>query len=182
MDLRTQAATKDGFSREASGILERMVKAVGYARDCVKDGKWAEGGVLDEQQLEERYNFLRLKLHEAEILWAENDFMGATRLAKLIVDKENGKEGPSRDFLIKAMLKCGQWTAKSRTEGARNVLEKYLKPAVTLSRGGSQGEVVDAAEAHLVLAEVSGVWGYGASVVFSTVLCVFWVTFVVTHF
>ncbi|GMI01620.1 hypothetical protein TrVE_jg9821 [Triparma verrucosa] len=155
MDLRTQVATKDGFSREASGILERLVKAVGYARDSVKEGRWAEGGVLDEQQLEERYNFLRLKLHEAEILWAENDFMGATRLAKLIVDKENGKEGPSRDFLIKAMLRCGQWMAKSRTEGARNVLEKYLKPAVNLSRGARGGEegFVDAAEAHLVLAE-----------------------------
>ena len=137
LQRRLTEAIKGGWVREAGGILERLRNLEGIERDVARSMG---------------LGFLELKLLEAELLWADGDFMGAIRLGKLLVEKgaANGDDG--KKFLAQALLKCGKWMALSKTDGAKVVIERYLKPSVILSRGLEGGEE-EAAESHLVLAE-----------------------------
>ena len=139
LQRRLGEAMRGGWVKEARGILGRL-----------KNLAAGEGEAAKRTGL----GFLELKLLEAELLWEDGDFMGAIRLGKLVVEKGQirGEIGGDNKFLARALLKCGKWMATSKTDGAKVVLEKYLKPSVLLSRS-NEGTDEETSESHLVLAE-----------------------------
>ena len=141
---RVTEALKGGFVRQAGAILGRLANLV----------EWGEQAGYSEVFRNMGLGLLDLKLQEAEILWAEGDFMGAIRLGKLIVEKETQESEGKSKLLATAMLRCGKWMALSKTDSAKVVHNEYLKPSVNLSRNVFvENDESGAAESHLVLAE-----------------------------
>ena len=131
-------ATDRGDVGIASQKLHRLRNSIAHMSSTTT-------GYFGSEILRSGFTPLRMMLLEAKILWKSGDHLSATRLAKLVVTKlqqqqqqqqQQDGEADGASFLAEALLTCGQWLAKSRTEGHSVVASKYLKPAVQGGRVG----------------------------------------------
>eukprot|EP00611_Tribonema_gayanum_P014864 TRINITY_DN2637_c0_g1_i3.p1 TRINITY_DN2637_c0_g1~~TRINITY_DN2637_c0_g1_i3.p1 ORF type:complete len:1520 (-),score=404.55 TRINITY_DN2637_c0_g1_i3:1308-5348(-) len=149
--LRVTCAHDTGASSDSSGegsalhLLQDHLRATSMA--ACKAGSQAAAAAAAHKSLElcramtgvagGAQQHLLSQLSNAHVLWTSGASDRAIATAKAVLSclpDGDGGSGQERRLLAEALLTVGDWVGASRGESSREVLDRYLRRAVTLSK------------------------------------------------